>query len=81
MSHNFLFNLYDYIDRRLGDLESDLVSVDADEDAGQDTAGRIDILCEVERFIGEQFEVKLPKRLRNQRSQRPTVCMRLSSED
>lgn len=81
MSHNFLFSTYDYIARRLADLEQALTRSDADEDARQYAAGRIDVLCQFERFLGENFDIKLPRRLRNKRADAPAVCKRFVHKD
>lgn len=77
MSHNFLFSLYEYIDRRLAHVERIMTREKAGEAARQFAAGQIEVLCEAERFLNENFDAKLPKRLRNQRTEAPKVCRRV----
>ncbi len=81
MSHNYLFSTYDDIDQRLRKIEPRLTQSQADEDTRQYAAGQIDVLCEFQRFLGNHFDIKLPKRLRNQRMASPAVCQHMANED
>ena len=77
MSHNFLFDTYDYIERRLAQVEQAFTRYDANDEDRQYAAGQIEVLCEFERYLCENFDLKLPKRLRAQRDTAPAVCQRV----
>ena len=78
MSHNYLFDTYDYISSRLDHIERILTRADADEDARQYAAGQVEALCEFERFLKANFDIKLPKRLRNRSTRASVACRRLT---
>ncbi len=81
MSHNFLLSTYDHIARRLAEVEPDLTREGADDETRQYAAGQIDVLCEFERFLGEHFDIKLPRRLRRRREESPAICTGLEPKD
>lgn len=74
MSHNFLFDSYEYLHKRLDKVHPELTTADADQSAKQFTAGQIDALCTIERFLKERYDGKLPRRLRRIRQQAGAMC-------
>jgi hypothetical protein len=74
MSHNYLFDTYGYLQQRLNEIHHRLTSSQGDPHHKQYTAGRIEALCELERFLMEHYDQKLPRRLR--KHHKPSnVCM------
>ena len=78
MSHNFLFDTYKFIDERLEGLTQDLVDVNAGSMDRQYAAGRVDALCEVERFLDSNIKQMLPKRLKRNIPRTSRVCSDMS---
>jgi len=74
MSHNFLFETYKFIDDRLEHIHQERVESTVDNTNRQYAAGRIDALCEIERFLERKIKPKLPKRLRLNFSSKNSVC-------
>jgi len=74
MSHNFLFETYKFIDNRWEHLNQELVKNAVDNTNRQYVAGRIDALCEIERFLERTLKPKLPKRLRQHFSSKKRAC-------
>ena len=84
MSHNFLFETYEFINDRLEHINRELVKNAVDNTNRQYIAGRIDALCEIESFLERNIKPKLPKRLRQNFSSKNRVCSidaPLSSDD
>ncbi len=68
MSYTNLLDLYDFIYKRLEDVHQALVAAgDEDGKTKQHAAGRIEALCEMERFLREYYDAKLPRRIIRQR--------------
>ncbi len=76
MSHNFLFHTYQYLRQRLDEINLRLTGRDADSATRSYAAGQIEALCDLERFLKERYEVKLPRRLRNQKGPLEGFCKR-----
>ncbi len=74
MSHNYLFDTYQYLQRRLDDIKPRLTGKDADPATRSYAAGQIEALCELERFLNERYDMKLPRRLRNQKTPLSDIC-------
>jgi len=72
MSHNFLFDTYDFLDQQLEDIKQELSNNTADNRSRQYASGRMDALCEVESFLDMFIKPKLPKRL--QRNVSRKIC-------
>lgn len=70
MSYTYLLELYAFIHQRLGAVQQTLVAArDEDGRARPSAAGRIEALCDLERFLHEHYETKLPRRIMRQRPQ------------
>lgn len=68
MSHTYLIDLYDLIDSRLEDVAR---ASSAKISTGTDTffqKGRSEALLECKQFLAEQYNSKLPRRLRGKYS-------------
>ena len=74
MSHNFLFETYKFIDDRLEHIHQELEENAVGNTNRQYFAGRIDALCEIERFLERNIKPKLPKRLRQNFSIKNRIC-------
>ena len=74
MSHNYLFDAYRFIRQCLDEARPNLTDADADQHAKQHAAGRIEALCDLERFLTEHYDIKLPRRLRQQQ-QTDSICI------
>ena len=74
MSHNYLFDTYQYLKQRLDAINPHFADPDAGPATRSYAAGQIEALCDLERFLKERFEVKLPRRLRNQETPLNNVC-------
>ena len=72
MSHNYLFDTYRYLQKRLDEIRPRLTGADAATRSY--AAGQIDALCELERFLKERYEGKLPRRLRKQSPPLDGIC-------
>ncbi len=66
MSHNYLLDTYQYLQQRLNEIQPRLTADDADHNTKQYVAGQIEAICDLERFLKGKYDVKLPRRLRNQ---------------
>ena len=64
MSHNYLFDLYNLIDQRLQDVQAR--SPGPTDLEGKFREGQISALSELQSFLSERFDRKLPKRLLKQ---------------
>lgn len=65
MSHNYLIETYNLINQRLEEFEHTMLDSKTDETARQFAAGRVQALCDIERFIRQKFQPKLPRRLKH----------------
>ncbi len=74
MSHNYLFDTYQYLKQRLDEINPRLADPAADPATRSYAAGQIEALCDLERFLKAGYEMKLPRRLRNQESHLQNVC-------
>ena len=72
MSHNYLFDTYQYLQQRLDDISPRLTGADAATRSY--ASGQIDALCELERFLKEHYEGRLPRRLRKQSPPLEAIC-------
>ena len=69
MSYTYLLDTYAFIQVRLGDAQRQLVDAgESDWKARQYAAGQIEALCELERFLSEHFDAKLPRRILRRRA-------------
>jgi len=64
MAYVYLLNLYKYIDERLDQATDGLDKADGDLLSGKFEQGRIDALTEFQDFLKENFNPKLPRRIR-----------------
>lgn len=64
MSHNYFFEIINFINNQLENAQEKLRINSSDDLSKQLIAGRIEALCETERFINDNFIDKLPRRLR-----------------
>jgi hypothetical protein len=74
MSHDFLLDTYQYLKQRLNKIQPRLTSSGADRYEKQYATGRIEAICDLERFLIEHYDKKLPRRLR-QHHKPSRVCM------
>ena len=81
MSHNYLFDTYDYIRKRLTEAEGALTASDADEDRRHFAAGQVEMLCAFEHFLTSRYHFKLPRRLQHQPIDAQAVCKRFEPGD
>ena len=68
MSHNYLLDTYHYLQQRLQEIQPNPTSEYADEHTEQYAAGQIEAICDIERFLKERYDIKLPRRMRNQQT-------------
>lgn len=61
MSHDYLLDTYTHIQQRLDETQRRLNQADDEPFA----AGQVQALLDFERFLIDNFNVKLPRRLRN----------------
>ena len=74
MSHSYLFDTYQYLQQRLNEIEPRLTAEDKDQQAKQYAAGQIEAICDLERFLKEHYDRKLPRRMRQ--LQKPSgICI------
>ena len=78
MSHNYLFDTYRYMRQRLDQIKPQLTGEDAGPTDRSYAAGQIEALCDLERFIKERYDVKLPRRLRNPKSPLEGFCTKIT---
>ncbi len=64
MAYVYLLDLYKYIDERLGQTTDGLDNADGDAPIAKFEQGRIDALTEFQDFLKENFNPKLPRRIR-----------------
>ena len=64
MAYVYLLDLYKYIDERLGHATDGLDKAGGQLLNGQFEQGRIDALTEFQDFLKENFNPKLPRRIR-----------------
>jgi hypothetical protein len=64
MAYVYLLDLYRYIEGRLSEATEGLNKADGDVPTRKFEQGRIDVLTEFEDFLKENFNPKLPKRIR-----------------
>lgn len=76
MSHDYLFDTYRYLQQRLDDIQPRLTG--ANPGARSYAAGQLEALCDLERFLKERYDMKLPRRLRNKRTPLEGVCAKTS---
>ncbi len=64
MSHNYFFEILNYINDQLENTQETLCKNNSDDLSKQFIAGRIEALSETERFINANFMGTLPRRLK-----------------
>lgn len=64
MAYVYLLDLYKYIDERLGQATDELDKADGELLSGKFEQGRIDALTGFQDFLKENFNPKLPRRIR-----------------
>ena len=64
MAYVYLLDLYKYVDERLGNPPEGLDQADGDVSIRKFEQGRIDALTEFQNFLKENFNPKLPRRIR-----------------
>ena len=64
MAYIYLLDLYKYIDERLGEATDGLDHADGDAPTAKFEQGRIDALTEFQVFLKDNFNPKLPRRIR-----------------
>lgn len=64
MAYVYLLDLYKYIDARLEDATGSLENPQDDISTVKFEQGRIDALTEFQNFLKENFNPKLPRRIR-----------------
>ena len=64
MAYVYLLDLYKYIDERISEAADGLDQADGDVSVGKFEQGRIDALTEFQDFLKENFNPKLPRRIR-----------------
>ena len=64
MAYVYLLDLYQYIDERLGQAKAGLDKADGDLPSGKVEQGRLDALTEFQEYLQENFNPKLPRRIR-----------------
>ena len=69
MSHNYLLDTYTYLQKRLDAIQPQLTAADATQHDKQYAAGQIEVICDLERYLIEHYDIKLPRRLRQQKLQ------------
>ncbi len=65
MSHNYLFDTYAYIQQRLDETQHRLEQADDNPHGEPYAAGQVQALRDFERFLIDNFNAKLPRRLRS----------------
>jgi hypothetical protein len=78
MSHNYLFDTYRYLQQRLDDITPRLTGADASLATRSYAAGQLEALCDLERFLKERYDMKLPRRLRNPKPVLEAHCKRMN---
>lgn len=65
MSHNYLLDTYAYIQQRLDETQPRLEQADDNPHGKPYAAGQVQALRDFERFLIDNFNAKLPRRLRS----------------
>lgn len=65
MSHDYLLDTYAHIQQRLAEVQRKLSQADDEPQDKSYTTGQVQALCDFERFLIDNFNVKLPRRLRS----------------
>jgi hypothetical protein len=65
MSHNYLLDTYAYIEQRLAEANRRLERADDDPHGQPYAAGQVQALHDFERFLIDNFNAKLPRRMRS----------------
>ena len=64
MSHTHLLDTYTFIESRREERQRQMADTGADDwKTRQHAAGQIQALCDLERFLSANYDVKLPRRL------------------
>ena len=74
MSHNYLLDTYAYIHQRLDAARQQSTTASDDPQRKQFAEGRIETLCQFERFLSDHYDARLPRRLARQRSRMEKLC-------
>jgi hypothetical protein len=74
MSHNYLLDTYTYLHKRLDEIQPQLTAAKATQHTKAYAAGQIEAICDLERYLIEHYDMKLPRRLRRQKLQTAGVC-------
>ena len=64
MAYVYLLDFYKFIDARLEDATGSLETANDDQATAKFGQGRIDALTEFQHFLKENFNPKLPRRIR-----------------
>jgi hypothetical protein len=64
MAYVYLLDLYKYIEERLGEATAERDKADSNVQTAKFEQGRIDALTEFQDFLKENFNPKLPRRIR-----------------
>ena len=64
MAYVYLLDLYKYIEERIGEAAEELDEAENDAPAAQFEQGRINALTEFQNFLRDNFNPKLPRRIR-----------------
>ena len=64
MSHSYLIDLYELIDKRLHDVSDELQASSSSGEKMDFLQGRAASLMEFKQFLTSGYDVKLPRRLR-----------------
>jgi len=67
MSHTYLLDTYKFLQQRLDELQLKLTNPETDQHTRIYTAGRIESVCGLERYLKEHYDIKLPRRLRTRK--------------
>jgi hypothetical protein len=65
MSHDYLLDTYAYIQQRLTEAQRRFNQANDEPHGKSYAAGQVQTLCDFERFLIDNFNVKLPRRLRS----------------
>ncbi|RJQ84139.1 MAG: hypothetical protein C4519_05465 [Desulfobacteraceae bacterium] len=67
MSYNYLFATYQFIEQKLADARQRLAGAKQDQENRAYHEGRIEALCDLQRFLSTHYDSRLPRRLRRSR--------------
>jgi len=68
MSHTYLIDLYDLINKRLKDVAKEHNREESTENEVIFRKGRFEVLTEFKKFLSNNYNNKLPRRIRNRYS-------------